>query len=407
MRIGIFSECYLPTLNGVVVSINTFKKEMEKLGHEYFIFAPETDGYKDQDRKHIFRYPSITWPGQKNYPLAMPFFTNSITEKIEKLDLDIIHAQHLFTMGKLGLRIARRLQIPIVYTYHTLITEYVHYLPLPAKFGKHILTSMSRNFCNSCDQIITPSPSMSKILKGYGVKTPIESIPTGIDIDTLKNKFPEKFIRAKWDIPENRKILLYLSRVAKEKNLKFLLLAFADLLDRRRKKHNKPDVHLILAGGGPELEYFKKMAQSLHIENYITFTGMLDKEIANRYFGAAYAFVFPSITETQGIVITEAMAAGTPVVAIDKMGPSDLVKNGKDGFLTGLKKTDFNDKIEKLLDSESLRNEMGKNARQNAEFYSAENCAKKMENIYEQTIQQFEKIRQFEKSKLQNRNLSR
>jgi len=400
MRIGIFSECYLPTMNGVVVSIETFRKEMEKLGHEYFIFAPETEGYKDTDKKHVFRYPSLVSPIKKDYPATNPFFTNIISDKIDSLKLDIIHAQHLFTMGRLGMRSARRLNIPIVYTYHTLITEYVHYIPLPAFISRKILVNMSRNFCNNCNQVITPSPSMAKILKNYGVKTPIEAIPTGIDLDALDKPYPEKFIRAKWDIPENRKILLYISRVAKEKNLDFLMESFENLLARRRKIHERPDVHLVIGGGGSELAFYKQMAINLEIENYVTFTDMLPKEVANSYFGAAYAFVFPSITETQGIVISEAQAAGTPVVAIDKMGPSDLIKDGEDGFLTRLNQKDFVDKIEKLLDNPLLHRQMSRNAKQNAKVYSAENCAKKLENLYKETIEKYRS------EKLHNRNLS-
>lgn len=397
MRIGIFSECFLPTMNGVVVSIETFRKEMEKLGHEYFIFAPGTEGYKDEDKKHIFRYPSFVSPVKKDYPIAVPFFTNSITKKIQNLNLDIIHAQHLFTMGSLGLRTARKLGIPIVYTYHTLITEYAHYVPLPTFISKPLLINKSKNFCNACDQIITPSPSMARILKSYGVTKPITPIATGIDLESLSKPYPEKFIRAKWDIPENRKILLYISRVAKEKNLDFLFKAFKELLERRRKKYDRPDVHLIVGGGGSELAFYQQMVKNLGINEYVTFTDMLPKEVANKYFGAAYMFVFPSITETQGIVISEAQAAGTPVVAIDKMGPSDLINDGKDGYLVGLNKNNFNDKIEKLLDNPALHREMSIKARENAKKYSAENCAKELLKIYEQTIENY---------KLQNRNLS-
>lgn len=389
MRIGIFSECYLPTLNGVVVSIETFRKEMEKRGHEYFIFAPETQGYKDEDRRHVFRYPSFTWPGEKNYPAALPFFTNTITEKIKNLKLDIIHSQHLFTMGRLGLRVARNLKIPIVYTYHTLIAEYTHYVPILGDLAKSILIQFSRDYCNSCDQVITPSESMAKILVRYGVKKPIEVIPTGIHMAELQNPFPDKVIRAKWNIPEHRQILLYLSRVAKEKNIDFLLHAMRQIVKNRQAKHGRSDAHLLLVGGGPELEFYKNMVRKMKLEDYVTFTDMLKKEIANRYFGAADIFVFPSITETQGIVVAEAMAAGTPVVAVDKMGPSDIIKNNKDGYLTSLKISEFAGKIEKLLDDYGLRQRMAKFAQEDAKQYSSENCADKLEKIYNSVIQNY------------------
>jgi glycosyltransferase involved in cell wall biosynthesis len=389
MKIGIFSECYLPTLNGVVVSIETFRQEMEKRGHEYFIFAPETKDFVDKDKKHVFRYPSFTWPGQENYPIAFPLLSKKITSKIKDLKLDIIHAQHLFTMGRLGMKVARDLDIPIVYTYHTLIAEYTHYVPIFGGLAKDVIINISKNYCNKCDQIITPSPSMAKILKTYGVKTPIESIPTGIHIEEMKNHFPAKLLRAKWNIPENRKILLYLSRVAKEKNIDFLLKAMKKVLENRREKHGKPDAHLLIVGGGPELNFYKNLVKKMGIENYVTFTDMMQKENANRCFGAADIFVFSSVTETQGIVITEAMAAGVPVVAINKMGPSDLVKNGQDGYLTDLNISDFADKIEKLLDNDSLRQEMGKNAQKSAQEFSSLACAIKMEKLYNTVIQNY------------------
>lgn len=386
MKIGIFSECYLPTLNGVVISIETFRTELEKRGHEVFIFAPETKGFIDKDKKHIFRYPSFTWPGQKTYPLGLPFLATDITNKIKNLKLDIIHAQHLFTMGRLGMRVARNLDIPFVYTYHTLIAEYTHYVPFFSDISKKVIINMSRNFCNKCDQVITPSPSMAKILKKYGVTKQIEPIPTGIYIDKLKDHFPVSVIRAKWDIPENRKILLYLSRIAKEKNIDFLLKSFKMLLNKRRKKHNLPDIHLLMVGGGPELAFYQELVKKMDIENYVTFTGMIKNDLAVRYYGAADVFVFPSITETQGIVVSEAMAAGTPVVAVNKMGPSDLVIDGEDGYLTDLNISEFAGKIEKLLDNEVLYKKMAKNARSDAKEFSSEACADKLEKLYNETI---------------------
>ena len=386
MRIGIFSECYLPTLNGVVISIETFRLELEKRGHEIFVFAPATNGYVDRDNKHVFRYPSIQWPGQKEYPLALPIFSTTITKKIKDLKLDIIHAQHLFTMGNLGLRIARQLDIPIVYTYHTLIAEYTHYVPALTGISRKALISLSRDFCNKCDQIVTPSPSMAKILKSYGVKKPIEAIPTGIYILRLQNHLPGKIIHTQWDIPENRKILLYLSRIAKEKNIDFLLKAMKLLIFKRQKKFGHCDVHLLMVGGGPELLHYQQLARKMGIEEYVTFTGMIKYEVATKYYGAAKIFVFPSVTETQGIVVTEAMAAGTPVVAVNKMGPSDLIVNGEDGYLTGLNISEFSGKIEKLLDDEKLYNKMSQKAKINAENFSSETCSIKLENVYEQTI---------------------
>lgn len=379
MRIGIFTECYHPTLNGVVVSIDTFRQVLEKRGHEYFIFAPETKGWQDYSPDHVFRYPSVAWP-EKDYPIALPFLAPSQTARIQDLKLDVIHTQHLFTMGRLGLQMGRRLGIPVVHTYHTLITEYTHYLPrIPGlrKLARKFVVGISRNYCNNCDQIVTPSPSMKKVLRSYGVKTPIESISTGVNLDDFKDPYDKGYLETKWHIPENQKLLLYVSRVAKEKNLDFLFGAIKILLRRQT------DFHLLIVGGGPELKYYQRKVRDWEIEKFVTFTGKQEKAITNRFFGAADVFVFPSITETQGIVITEAMAAGIPAVAVNIMGPSNIIENNEDGFLTPLNIKEFSAKIEELLENANLRKKFGRQAQKNAQKFSTLACAFQMENLYE------------------------
>lgn len=379
MRIGIFTECYHPTLNGVVVSIDTFKEELEKQGHKYFIFTSNTLGYKEKNPGQVFRYPSLPWP--KDYPLAFPSLAPSQTAQIQKLKLDIIHTQHMFALGMLGLKIGRQLDIPIVHTYHTLISEYAHYVPLiPNSLVRRYIIKKTNSYCDSCDQIVTPSPSMKKILRSYGVKASIEAIPTGVKMENFSHPFHKETLKAKWHIPEGKKILLYVSRIAREKNLDFLFEA----IKLFAKKRN--DFHLLMVGGGPELKYYKDKVEEWELSSRVTLTGQQDKEKANRFFGAADIFVFPSVTETQGIVITEAMAAGTPAVAVNVMGPSDIIQDGIDGYLVPLKVNEFSCRIEKLLDDEELRKKFGKKARENAEKFSARNCALKMEKLYEKTI---------------------
>jgi 1,2-diacylglycerol 3-alpha-glucosyltransferase len=299
VRIGIFSECYQPTLNGVVVSTNTFKDELEKMGHEIFIFAPRTNGFIDKDPDHVFRYPSTTLFGPNDYPIGFPILAPSIAKKAAQLNLDIIHAQHSLAMiSHSALKIARHLNIPIVHTYHTLLTEYIHW-KIGASIGKSYVKNKSTNFCNYCDQIITPSTPMKKIVESYGVKTPIEVIPTGIDLKEFQNPFSKEELFEKWQVPKDKKILLYLSRIASEKNLDFLFSAVMKL------SHKHKDFHLLLVGGGTELPKFKSKAKKIGIDGLTTFADKQPKEIANRFFGTANIFVFPSVTETQGIVIAD------------------------------------------------------------------------------------------------------
>jgi len=382
LRIGIFSQCYLPTLNGVVVSIETFRKELEKRGHEFFIFTTGNRNSEDKNPTRVFRYPSIP-STQKDYPIALPYLAPLQTARIRTLGLEIIHSQHIFAMGKLGLKVGRSLNIPVIHTYHTLITEYTHYIPLPSRLVEKVLISLSRNYCNLCDQVVTPSSSMKKILLSYGVKTPIEVIPTGVDPNDFTKPYHSTVLRAKWHIPEGKKILLYVSRIAREKNLDFLFEAVREL----RRKRN--DFHLLMVGGGPEVAYYQKQVKRWGLENLVTFAGRQPKEDTNRFYGAADIFVFPSITETQGIVLTEAQAAGLPVVAVGLMGPKDFIRDDKDGFLTPLQVGEFSGKIEKLLDNEYLRKRFGRQAQKNAVQFSAENTARKMEKLYERTLSNY------------------
>jgi len=381
VRIGIFSECYHPVLNGVVVSIDTFKSELEKRGHEFFIFTTKCPGYEETSRK-VKRFSCMLpfKPSGGKYPISWPRIAWFEARNIKDFNLDIIHSQHLLNLGHLGLKIGEILKIPTVLTYHTLLAEYSHYTPVIGGLTRRYLLYQSRVISNRYDQVVTPSPSMKRVLRDYGVTAPIEAIATGVNLADFQNPFHREVLCAKWRIPENQKILLYVSRIAKEKNLDFLFDAVR-LLDRKRS-----DFHLLMVGGGPELEYYKKMVAFWNLQSRVTFTGMQEKIQANRFFGAADIFVFPSITETQGIVITEAMAAGIPAVAIDKMGPSDIIEDGKDGFLTPLKIVDFTDKIEKLLDDDNLRQQMGKKARESSKKYSVEICADQMEELYEKTI---------------------
>lgn len=374
MRIGIFSECYHPTMNGVVVSIDTFKESLRKRGHEVYIFAPMTKGFKDEDANHVFRVPSIHWPGQSYYPIALPRLS-MLTKHLPELSLDIVHCQHLFTMGKLGLVTGKKMGIPVVYTYHTLLAEYVHYVPLVHFLAKEYVIRLSRNFSNQCDTVVTPSESMKRILKGYGVVAPIEVIPTGIQPKKFKHHSPEK-VKARYGIPDDRQLLLFVGRLAEEKNLILLLETFEIVV---RTIHN---VQLLLVGGGPQENKYRDWLRRHQLLNHVTFTEFLEKEETDEVFGAADIFVFPSVTETQGIVITEAMASGTPPVAVDKMGPSDIIDNGQDGFLVKPLPIPFAEKIITLLRQPVLLEKMKQAGYKKAEEYSAENSADKMERLY-------------------------
>jgi 1,2-diacylglycerol 3-alpha-glucosyltransferase len=305
MKIGIFTECYTPVMNGVVVSILSFKNALEQRGHEVFIFAPEN---KDAKIEHgVYRFPSYTDKKERLYPIFVPSLAlekSYLPEDMIK-SLDVIHSQHMFTAGRLARFAARKFNKPLVYTYHTLIDEYAHYAGVLAPITKAYLRNMSKRFCNTCDQVIVPSGVIKNTLRKYGVTAPIDVIMTGIDPKAYKrlSEREDRQIREQYKIPADVKILLYLSRIAKEKNIDLLLKSFIKI------KKQYPQCHLLIVGGGPEEAWLQNKITEYRIQNTVTATGMLPKEEANKIFGLADIFTFPSHTETQGIVIIEAMAA--------------------------------------------------------------------------------------------------
>jgi glycosyltransferase involved in cell wall biosynthesis len=366
-------------MNGVVVSIQTFKKALEERGHEVLVFAPDNDEAKACD--DVYRFPAIKI-SKKLYPVIFPSLDIQKTYLPEEVmpTLDIIHAQHMFTAGAMAKYAAEKYKKPLVYTYHTLITEYANkYAFFMAPLVRNYLKNMSVKYCNGVDTVVTPSDVMKKILVQFGVTAPIEVIMTGIDPSQYKRQNRVEF-KKKYSIAPEDKILLYVGRLAPEKNIPFLLQAFKKI----QKEYSK--CHLVLVGGGPEEEQLKKMVSSWDIARKITFTGMLPKGETNAIFGMGDIFSYPSPTETQGIVVAEAMAAGTVPVAVNKMGPTDLIHDGKDGYLTKLTLKDFTEKILKLLKDEDLHNKFANAGLERIDEFSTKTSTDKLEVLYKNLI---------------------
>ena len=380
MNIGIFSECYKPTKNGVVTSIDTFRDEFTKKGHRVFVFAPLTPGYKDRNDAFVFRFQSIRIPGQGYYPIGVPFSPH-IKKIVGQLDLDIIHVQSLFPISRYGRAMAKKYKLPVIMTYHTLIEEYAHYVPFFQDITKKMIIGLSKRFANTMDHVVTPSEPMKDVLENYGITAPISVIPTGIRIDEIPD-VPSSAVRKKYLIAPNKKILFYGGRIAKEKNLDLLFKSFIAL----RKK--MPDVHLIVAGDGPAKQYYLDLADKLNLRDHITFLGFMERKNIYWLFAGADLFAFPSMTDTQGIVILEAFAGRTPVVAVNKLGPSKIINDGKNGYLTKNDVTDFSEKIYKILKNPKLRESMAENARKRAEQFTAEKMAERMLDLYKLVISQ-------------------
>lgn len=358
MKILFISDVYFPRINGVSTSIRTFVEQMQGLGHEVHLIAPDY-GVSTQDESWIKRIParSIYFdPEDKlmKYGEAMQRLPGLRREKY-----DIVHVHTPFVAHYLGLELARELNVPCVETYHTFFEDYLHhYLPwIPKPMARGVARMISKRQCNAVDAIVAPSQPMLDVLRGYGVSVSAEVVPTGLQMQSFKAADGQAF-RQKYEIPLERPMLLYVGRVAFEKNIAFLL-EMANVLIKE-----VPDVLLVITGEGPAEASLHKLTQQLGISNNVKFIGYLDRERElNACYQAADVFVFASKSETQGLVLLEAMAQGTPVVAIAELGTASILVNGEGALIAPDHVVGFAEKVKHLLIYPEERFELGVRAR--------------------------------------------
>lgn len=379
MKIGIFTDSYKPYTSGVVTSITTFKEEMTRLGHEVHIFAPSYPNYTDTE-ENVYRFYSVPSPTNKDYTLAIPVYPG-LNFIVKKLKLDIIHAHSPFTMGRLGMHFSRKYNIPLLLTYHSRYDQYVHYVPVAQDLAREVTIKFSSSFCNHCDHIIVPSADIKEIIADFEVRKPISVIPTGIPLQKFDNGNPG-WLREHYDIPEKNKILLFVGRLTKEKNLPFLINAF------KKIKKKMPDTTLVLTAQGPLDGELKKLASQLGLNDQdIIFTGALPFETLVNVYYSADLFVFSSLSETQGLVLTEAMAAGLPVVAVRASGVQDMVDDGVDGILTSANMDEFSEAVCRVLGDPELYEKLKANALLKAESLSSRSMALKLQAVYQKLLE--------------------
>ena len=379
MKIGIFTESYKPYTSGVVTSISTLKDELTRLGHEIHIFAPKYPNYEEIE-DNVYRYFSIPSPTNPGYSLALPMHPG-MNLLMKNLQLDLIHVHSPFTMGRVGLHYARKFNLPMLFTYHTRYDQYVHYVPVAHDLAKEVTIKYSRHFCNECDHIIAPSHEIESIIRSFEVTTPISVIPSGVPLDKYKGGDP-CYLRKHYPIPANNRILLFAGRLSQEKNLPFLIKAF------KKVKRRLPQTTLVLVAGGPLEEELKGLVTSLNLSLWddVVFTGPLPfASLVNAYYSADL-FVFSSLTETQGLVLIEAMAAGLPVAAVRASGVSEMVDDGMDGLLTSEDTGEFATAICRILQDDELYHKLQANAYLKAQKLSSHNMALEMERVYEELM---------------------
>jgi 1,2-diacylglycerol 3-alpha-glucosyltransferase len=379
MRVGIFTDSYPPVVNGVTTSVMTLIDQLERMGHRVFVFAPRFPGHSG-DPPNVVRFPSVLTPFDRGYPLSVPISPHQMREAAG-FDLDIIHSQSPFMLGLIAMMIARHEHKPLVATNHTLYTEYSHYVPVvPEEITKEVTRHVVRWYYERCDAVIAPSNMAAKRLcDGYGIRrTIVKVVPTGIPLHEKASDALKRAVRARYQVPAGADMLLYAGRIAKEKNLGMLLDSF---------EHNvvpkHPQAFLVLAGSGVDAESIQeRIDHSAILRTRARLTGFLHREELDPLYAAADLFVFPSITETQGVVLGEALAAGTPCCAVDAAGSPETVTHNEDGLLTANDPAEFGAAVNSLLDDPELRRRMGEAARELAGERTPEQMVQRVVTVY-------------------------
>lgn len=379
MNIGIFTNNYLPNPYGVTGSIESFREIFEKQGHTVYIFAPFWKGYCDENHR-VFRYPSLDIKIKFRFPLAIPY-SWKMDKLIDSLDLDIIHSQHPNLLGTAAKKWARKKNIPLVFTWHTLYDQYTNFAPfLPRAFTANWIIKKVVRYANSSDALIAPTQGVADKIKGWGVRRKINVIPTGVIEAQFENPDRKK-IRDRYGIRDNEILLVLISRLTEEKNVEFLLRALVPVI----KKHT--NVKFLLGGEGYLAGKIKTMAKKSNIKDSVIFSGLVSREEVKNYLLAGDIFVHASKSETQGMILSEAMYMGLPIVAINATGANDLIENNVSGLLVKDSLEEFSQGVKSLIDNSSLRKNLGKNAKRIAgEKYASKVCAGEMLIVYEKAI---------------------
>lgn len=380
MKILFLSDVYFPRINGVSTSIQTFRRELRTLGHSVHLVAPDYYAPSD-DESEILRIPSRYLPmdpedrlmGYRHVMKHLPQFRGEM--------FDIIHVQTPFVAHYLGLKLARSLRIPCVETYHTFFEEYLHhYVPfLPKTVMRMGARHFSRHQGNSLHAMAVPSQPMLDVLRDYGVTTPAEVIPTGLEPESFSPGDGNGF-RERYGIAQNRPMMLFVGRVAFEKNIGFLL----EVLQSVRQQI--PEVLFLVAGEGPARIGLEQSAHKMGLSHNVKFLGYLDRNTElNNCYRSADIFVFSSRTETQGLVLLEAMAQGVAVVSTAEMGTRDVLRDGEGVLIAREEIGDFSAKVVMLLRDKAKCRQLGDIGRQYAHGWSAAKQAERLVAFYEKT----------------------
>lgn len=367
------TNTYSPHVGGVARSIEAFTREYRQRGHRVLVVAPMFEDVPENEHD-VIRIPAIQNFNGSDFSVALPI-PGILSSAMQKFEPDVIHSHHPFLIGSRALRIAHTHEIPLVFTHHTKYEEYTHYVPGDSQALKRFVIELSTNYANLCDQIFVPSESIAAIVRERGVKTPVSVVPTGVNLSRFEKADGLQF-RKSMNIPKNAFVVGHLGRLAKEKNLEFLTHAVISFLKKHSEANN---VCFLLVGEGAMKDTIHEIFADNNLSNQLYTVGILNStEVANAY-NAMDIFAFASKSETQGMVITEAMAGGAPVVAIDAPGVREVVHDRINGRLLQSENIDELAAALEWVKSKTIpeRQELIKQARATAVEFSMQRSADK------------------------------
>lgn len=377
MKILITTDTYRPTINGVVTSIESLKKALDRLGHDVRILT-FSDSFNSKQEGDIYYMGSLG--AGKFYPDARmnKLFYNRFYEDIMDWKPDIVHSQTEFTMFIQAKKIAKDLDIPLLHTYHTVYEDYTHYFSLNKKIGKELAKQFTKQIIKTTDGVVVPTNKIYNLLTEYNIHEDIYVAPTGINVQKL-SECDDFDIRSGYKIPEDKHIVLFLGRIGKEKNITEIL-QYLENIDR-------DDIVFIIAGAGPFLSELKDICSNSKIRDRLIFTGMIDSSKVGNFYSKADVFVSASTSETQGLTFIESMACSTPIICRHDDCLDGVLIDGETGFGYDTEE-EFIDYLNQILDNKKLRDKMGKNCKQLVdENYTEDSFANKIEQIYIKVIE--------------------
>lgn len=379
MKIVMFTNTYTPHVGGVAGSVEQLVRKCRSKGHQIYVVAPEFPEMPE-DEKNVIRTPAIQNFNGSDFSVSLPIPSN-MRKILTEFNPDIIHTHHPYLLGDAALRYSAYHNLPLVFTHHTMYEKYTHYVPTDSPAMRRFVIELTRRYVNLCDHIIAPSDSVAKILEDRGAETDITVIPTGVDY----NKFSSgdgAAVRNELGIPSDAFVIGHVGRLAPEKNLAFLAKAVTEYLK------TEDNGYFIVVGNGPSRENMQAVFQGAGVADRVHFMGTKQAQELVNFYHSMDVMAFTSKSETQGMVLAEAMAAGVPVVALDAPGARDIVKNNVNGFLVQNEEIpDFIEALEKVnrenpKTTDEWQQEIDKTARE----FSAGQTTRKVLKLYDSLI---------------------